>query len=109
MGTKDTVSAQLQQVRGHVQGEREARDVQNAAIDRRLKHMEKTVADSTSEHASQLQIVRQRLQSLQASVADNAKAQETLWPRGDDHRTLPSDSAKGWTADECLKYVESMP
>merc|ERR1712232_1440822 len=106
---KDTVAAQLQQVRGHVQGERESRDAQNATIDRRLKHMEKTVADSMSEHATQLQNVRQRLQSLQTSVADSAKAQETRWPRGDDYRTLASDSAKGWTAEECLKYVESMP
>merc|ERR1712022_100464 len=71
--------------------------------------MEKTVADSMSDHASQLQSVRQRLQSLQTSVADSAKAQETHWPRGDNHRMLPSDSAKGWTAEECLKYVESMP
>merc|ERR1711959_475757 len=29
---KDAVAAQLQQVRGHVQGERESRDAQNAAI-----------------------------------------------------------------------------
>merc|ERR1712232_1381642 len=106
---KDTVAAQLQQVRGHVQGERESRDAQNAAIDRRLEHMEKTVADSMSDHATQLQNVRQRLQSLQTSVADSAKAQETHWPRGDNHRTLPSDNARGWTAEECLKYVESVP
>jgi hypothetical protein len=106
---KDTVGTQLQQVRDHVLGEREARDAQNATVDRRLKHMEMTVADSVSEHTNQLQIIRQKVQSLQASVADSTKGQETLLPsRGDDHRLYP-DSAKGWSADDCLKYVESMP
>jgi len=106
---KDTVAAQLQQVRGHVQGERESRDAQNAAVDRRFKQMEKTVADSIGDHASQLQSVRQKLQSLQSSVADAAKAPDIHWARGEDHRPLHSDSVKGWTAEECLKYMESMP
>merc|ERR1711959_817783 len=106
---KDAVAAQLQQVRGHVQGERESRDAQQAAIDRRFKQMEKSVSDSISEHSSQLLIVRQKLQTLQANVLDSAKPPETQWPRGDDHRMVSSGPVQGWTAEECLKYVESMP
>jgi hypothetical protein len=106
---QDSVATQLQQMRSHVQGERDARDAQHSAIDRRLKHMEKNVSDSMAEHASQLQNVRQRLLTLQSSVADSAKAYEAAHAQNSKAGMLYGDGSKGYSAEECLKYVESMP
>merc|ERR1712187_588263 len=69
---KDLESSQrhLQGVLSSYQGEKNATDVRHASLHQRLKGIEGSLSDITSEHARQMQAAKKELQSLNARIGE---------------------------------------